>query len=423
MKKLIYLILVTLILTACSGNNNDILSEENSLTPDKREVLTLGFLSANSSVLRELSLSIKTSNFNEFNHRYRVELKEYEDADKLNMDIATGKSPDIILLPSGFMLDVHAEKGAIIDLYPLLDNDRHLKRADLQEHILKTYEINGQLFTMPLYYTILTMAAARSELGETDSWTLDEMIAYANQKLPESHVFYNHSKTVVLEVCLYANLESLIGWDSGGLFDRAMFLKILNFANQFTADDLFNLADPFNQIKDGVVQLQSWPISSTMVLQWIQFNFDAPVTLIGLPTQQGSGNIAQSDALLAISQSSKNKEEAWSFISYLLTEENQIFDFIPIRKSAFEIHISKFRGGTVTNRWSDIVFESYPATEEEMLQFRNLVLSVTKSQSRHEKASDILREEAQSFFSGAKSAEEAADVAADRIAVYLSELW
>ncbi|MCL2050765.1 MAG: ABC transporter substrate-binding protein [Lachnospiraceae bacterium] len=435
MKKILPIFLAVLFLSACAGQETArdtyVAGQEDDemaiVLSDSKETLVLGIYPTVDDPLRQ-----SVFYFNTTNPLYQIALKEYEDSDQLNADIMTGRAPDIILLPPYFMMDIYADKGVFADLYPLLDADPGIDRADLQENILRAYETGGQLFAMPVTYYIMTATAARANMGEMSSWTLEEMMAYANGLLPESHVFSNHSKSRVLDLCLMLSFEQLTGWNDGGLFDRGLFLKIIHFANQFTPDHYYKSGLIFDQIRDGQVQVEARPVYDLSSVQFLRFIFNEPIVYIGYPTDDGNGSFARSETLVAISQSCPYPEAAWSFLRSMLDEVPQ-FNFanislsLPIRKSALEEYMYNYvltnrPGGRITFRGSDVVFEFYRATEDEKQELRDLIDSITKIRSWDARIDDILREEAQAFLTGEKSADDAADIAANRIEIYLSEI-
>jgi len=414
------------------------LSEEEQLARGliERETLTLGLFPN----FFDQSIRQAVFDFNSSNPDYRIEINEYDDVSQWNMAIITGKTPDIIVLPRSFSMDAFARLGVFTDLYPLLDNDPTITRTDLKENILRAYERDGQLFAIPMSYMIRVVYAARSEVGDIYSWTLDEMIAYVDG-LPDIPVFYNHSKSGVLDLCLRANGDIIIDWADDGAFNRDLFIKMLTFANRFTPDHLYNEDDYSELLRDKQIKILHSNFNEVTWGQLFQIYLGEPAAFPGFPTENGSGNLAESFNLMAISQKTTNKEAAWSFISSMLTEEFQstiaTMDF-PIRNSVFEALIEEAKTATyytdgngvqrehkktsIRSSIHDEEIDLYAATEEDIKLVRNLIANVTKARSFDEQIDDILKEEAQSFFSGAKTAEEAADIAANRIGIYVNEM-
>ncbi|MCL2717957.1 MAG: extracellular solute-binding protein [Lachnospiraceae bacterium] len=378
----------------------------------------------------------------EFNHshpKYWIEIKEYATEDssddefnegvtRLNLDIVNGKGPDIIVLPPRISMELYARKGVLADLYPFINEDKNMKRADFQENIIKAHELDGRLLGMPIFYQIHTLVAAESEIGDIKGWNLDEMIEYVNSRLPDSKVFADYSKSGVLSLCLRANGEALVDWnnvDNG--FQRDLYLKMLYFANQFTPDHLYVYDDNIaGRIQDDK-QVQLW--SKVLIGYYYHQNlseiFGELVVYPGFPSENGNGNLINSYSVISINQNSEHKNAAWEFISSMLTEEFQTRNFttslisFPILKSAHEAKIKEAMRGFYD--WAENSHVA-GATESDIQTVTDLINSAEKIRVYDEHILNIAMEEAGYFFSGIKTAEEVADIAENRIAIYVSEM-
>ncbi|MDR2547541.1 MAG: ABC transporter substrate-binding protein [Lachnospiraceae bacterium] len=379
--------------------------------------------------------------FNLNSSRYRVEIKDYTDNDfdiragflRLNLDIVNGKGPDIIVLPSNISMGLYARRGVLTDLYPLIDQDVQMERADFQENIVRAYEIDGQLFGMPVFYHIHTLIAAISEIGDIIVWNLDEMMSYVDNQLPDNQVFDDHSKSGVLSLCLRANGEALVDWtsDESG-FQRELFLKMLHFADQFTLDNSFVYGDNmFERIYDEQVRILSDLVNNYSSHAYFSTIFGEQVSYPGFPSESGSGNLISSYSVMSINSNSQHKDAAWEFISSMLTDDFQTREFLissisfPILNSAHETRIKE-----AMNMEQPIVYSTsdgnsidvYGPTENDVRVISNLINSAEKIRIYDEQIINIVMEEAQYFFGGAKSAEEVADIAENRIRIYVNEM-
>ena len=373
--------------------------------------------------------------FNNANPQYRIEIKDYSnggaDMDngitRLNFDIVNGKGPDIIALSYKIPLNLFARKGVLTDLYPYIDEDKDIERADFQENILKAYETNGQLFGFPVFYQIDTIIAAKSEVGDINGWNLDEFIEYVNGRLPESKVFYNHSKSGVLSLCLQANGEALVDWNmEGSGFRRELFIKMLRFADQFTPDHLYvSDADISRQIQDDEqVQLLDHAILNYVYHPMFSEIFGEPVVYPGYPSDNGNGNLVRSATVLAINENCQHKDVAWQFISSTLTEEFLTRNYMPgpvqfsILKSINEILIEEMMNEPEEGVWRN--YDPFPASDIKAVM--DLINSADKIRIYDEQIINIVMEEAGYFFGGAKTVEEVADIAENRIGIYVNEM-
>jgi ABC-type glycerol-3-phosphate transport system substrate-binding protein len=346
------------------------------------------------------------------------------------LDIITGRTPDILAIPRGTPMDSYISKGVLIDLYPYLDADETVSRADLQANILSAFEKEGRLYSIPISYRFRTMTIPTSIVGERNKWNLEEMMTIADSYLPDSLFFQHESKAHVLYICLKANTDYLISTASEGQsINRELLTKILTFANRFAPSDRpdFHLADRAQD--DGQLQCACCELirGSWLCISFTLHLFGEPFTYIGYPSETGNGNLISSDYNLAISAACEDKEAAWRFISSLLTEKNQLRltenSRIPLLKSAMEIGFEE----TIKREYSSN-FELYgrmqqmhDPSERDMAIIRDVVENADMIWSFDTTIHDIIFEEADKYFSGGKSVEETVDVIENRLRMYISE--
>ncbi len=419
--------------------------EEGDAVQETKKTLTFG----GTSMLIDTVTREAIVEFNRTDPDYRIEIIEYGTdeltggMEQLNADIVSGNAPDIFALPLGYSLSMYSSKGVLEDLNPYLDSDASVNRADLQENILDAFETEGQLYALPVTFMLYSVMGRTSVVGEQDSWNLEEMMAVVDSIGDDSKVFYTSSKSGVLNFCLRANHDILVNWDDSEKgFDRETFIKILEFADRFTDDDQFDPNDLnvlVNGLMEGDIQLFDTTVIDMSVHQLYNSLFGEPVTYVGYPSENGSGSLAGSMSLMAISSQSNHKEAAWRFISSLLTEEYQenpsLVLGLPIRKSSLNKRLERAKEATyVTDEngnqqeqpvvvpLGDQVLEMYAATDEDVQAVLSLIAEAEKMLDQDEQITAIISEEAQTYFSGGKTAEEVADVVENRIRLYMDEM-
>lgn len=389
------------------------------------------------------------ANFNKTNQEVRIEIKTYgsdetDGVEELNMAIANGQGPDIMILPRQFSMDLYARKGVLTDLYPYIDQDETMEREDFQENVLKAYETDNRLYGIPVYYWINTMAVAESATGETRQWNMDEMITFADSYMPESTVFSEANKTHILELCLMANGESLIDWTKEGEeFNRELFVKMLVFANQFVPDGNYSYDENLVQRIQDTKQLQI--ICHVNVMGFAEQQvymgaFGEAVSYLGYPSEKGNGNLIDSNFVMAINSKCEDKETAWNFISSQLSEESQ-WDYcqiigFPIRKSVMdkkiesemEISYETDENGNQREKKRDTRalgedrIDIYAAREEDVQKVLDTINNADKIRSWNEQIGNIIYEESKAFFDGSKSADQVADIVENRVRTYINEM-
>ena len=432
--------------------------------PEKTQVV-IGCLGSDYELQREVAA------FNRQSDDCYVTVKNYAVAEngmekdsqdfvtELSMALATGIDCPDILLPDSMEsyqmdIDAMAENGAFADLEPLLEGSALLEREDYLENALDCYRYHGVLVGIPSSLCLETVAGRASDVGEESGWTLQEMMAYA-AAYPEKDFWYNTIQERILSDCLALGVGEFVDWESGQCrFDSEDFREFLAFVGRFpekyepnpNADDTRSAA---RLIRDGDTLLLPVEIHYFKDIQEYPELFQTPVTYIGYPTVEGSGCIADCSGALAISAQSASKEAAWEFIEYHLERESDIKTLyrsgeFSTRKSVLDqqmeeaVTVSYYLddegnplldadGNPVPQEMDSVMLDErewltlHTPTEEEVQCVRELIESASRVQPTDRKLMEIIREEAQPFFQGQKSAEEVAGIIQSRAQLYMDE--
>ncbi|MCM1382554.1 MAG: extracellular solute-binding protein [Muribaculaceae bacterium] len=167
--------------------------------------------------------------------------------------------------------------------------------------------------------------------------------------------------------------------------------------------------------------------------------FGEPVTFMGYPDVGGNGSVARSwAAQFAVFADTENKDGAWEFIKYFYSEEYQdgyFLDplknggYLPVRVSALEKLAEEakqpIRNGNkyIEPYITDAAGNEIPIgtnTDEDNQKVYDLLNGAVFSEPNYE-IINIIKEEAGSYFSGQKSAEQAAEIIQNRVQNYLDE--
>lgn len=399
----------------------------------EKEVLTYGAV----VVAPEVKQAIVR--FNKLNPDVEIIIKDYgEEANydeqtaitQMNLDILSGNAPDILALPIKFSLSLYAQKGVLEDLYPYIDSDVTLGREIFLPNILEAYEKEEKLYALPLTFELHTLLGPKSELGAEPGWTMDEMIAFADSCEPGSSIFGNASRTGVLEVCMAANWDKLVNWErEGDAFNREEYIRIIEFCSRFAPDDSYVENMNYRQrIGEGDLLLFETDLFSGTDGGLYSSLFGEEVTFKGYPTEEGNGTLIKSYTTISINARSEHKESAWKFVSSLMQPD--IFDTtsyirgFSIRKDMLEKQLQESMTNVAEIPFSigtDFAVELKPATQEFVDILESLILSADTLANYDSSVMSILVEEASTYFSGSKSAQDAADIAQNRIEMYINE--
>lgn len=414
------------------------------------------------------SLKSKLVEFNKTSDKYIVSVTDYSQyndyssddesaytagATKLNNDLIAGKIPDILML-DGSVLSVknYAAKGLLADLDSLLEKDPDLKREDFVENVLKHSEVDGKLYSIMPYFNIMTMYGKKSNVGDEPGWTFDELYD-ALDKLPDgAKVMNNMTKKNTLQWFTYMNMDSFVNWETGECkFNSDDFINILEFANKFETEINYDKVDwqeqQLDMSKDRCL-IESAYIGNYKSVSELEAMAGGEITYIGFPNSNGTnGACIMGNSELAISSKSKNKDAAWEVIKYLLPKvepegtdsdknpfsESDYYGF-PIIKACLEQKAKKAMEPqyyTDENGKQQIVENSYsvngieikqkPCTQADIDKINSLIDNAAIVVRYDQSIDKIIEEESAAFFSGQKTAKEAADMIQNRVNIYINE--
>nr|WP_296466974.1 extracellular solute-binding protein [uncultured Acetatifactor sp.] len=427
----------------------------------EKEAITLGVLQTGNSYLLRC-----VSQFNRNSTDYRIEVREYYDIyldpgqaeakeearNALHLDISSGRCPDLLVLEYDD-LEAYAAKGLLEDLAPYLEADGSLKLAD---NVLEAYTFHGKLCALPGALQIRTLAGRTQrlgELGDATGWTLEEMMGFIDSN-PDSTVF-SADAGQLLEYSLVFNQSHFVDWEAHACdFTSDEFIRLLEFCGRFSGRkgtegaEVLDMMDKSNIALLHEVELVR-PQDISLLAQILRTE---DISYVGFPTMDGRAGSLLEDCggTCAISAKSRHKEAAWAFVELLLTgwedppkspdslegtkgfptelgtreryfakvtenpyktlENGEVFmwDGKPERRAPLSISSGALQ-----------VFFYTPLPEETELICALLDSSTTDRGGRQ--ISSIVAQEAESYFSGQKSAADVAALIQNRVSVYLAE--
>ncbi len=406
-------------------------------------------------------------NFNRESDKYRVMLKDYSfynTADTPDMgitvltnEIISGNVPDIIITSINMPIKSFEEKGLFTDLYELMDNDPEFDREDLLSCARVPFENNGKLYRMPTTFFLETIFGKSENLGGKNSWSAAEMMDFI-KNLPDGVSFMDSrdTQTSFLYLMLKGNRNDFINYDEKTCnFNSPEFISLLEYAKSLPKEIKSQNADTdYSEFQNDKIMLQFAIINSFegYLSQSARFGTD-DIIPIGRPISGGAnGTLIRTQNTFAISADSPSKEGAWEFIKSILESDAKITDNrdnFPVTVKGFDAYAEKQSekyyfftnngewfsdsvpfdesGYTEMNYFAGDIGEkregvAMSLTEAHIDKFKEMLDYITISNDLYDThVTDIIIEEADAYFNGAKSAEETADVIQGRISIYLSE--
>lgn len=416
--------------------------------PDK-DVLVLGGEYVSSDI------KSKVIEFNKTSDQYRITVKDYnvyntnEDwtagQARLNSDITSGQMPDIMLLDDMSRYGNYVAKGALADIGALLAADEELGKLEYLQNVWDAYSVNGKLYAVVPDFTVRTMIAKKSLVGEPQSWTMDDVEAVLATMPEEASVFGDMVRSTYIYYMMSYAGQDFIDVETGKCnFDSQSFIDMLKYAKTLSAEysedywEDYDYSYHENQYRDNRALLYDLYINSIRDCKYqIKGYIGEEVSFVGFPTSLSNGSTLSSGSYtFMLSAKSRHMDGAWQFVRQFLTEEyqNNSQYCMPVLKSAF---LEKAKEATERSYWLDeegnkvyyddtwyingeeIVLE--PFTQEEVDDICEFIYTVNRTAYYNNDIHNIITEEAEAFFSGQKSVQEVVDIIQSRAQVFVNE--
>lgn len=392
--------------------------------------------------------------FNKTNDQYRIQISDYSQYatnddyragyTQLNNDIIAGKVPDMLMLDNSMPIDSYIAKGLFADLNTFIEQDAELNREDYLENILEAYSVDGKLYQLVPQFSVFTVLGKSSIVGTQQGWTLEELNGLMEQQPEGTQIFGDTVRDTALYYAIMMTSQEFIDNQKGTCsFDSEAFIELLKFVSQFPQEiDYNNMDENYWQQQESAFRENRVLLLPTNIYRMADFNrtekgtFGEEVTMIGFPTSGRNGNAIMGEGAMALSSKSAGKEGAWEFMRYYLTDEYQdnIGYSFPIKKSALEKQAQEamerpyYENEDGTKEYYDdyvyidgVDLKLEPMTREEVDELIGFISGLSQVAKYEENLANIIKEEAEAFFSGQKTPEEVAKIIQSRAKIYISE--
>lgn len=363
--------------------------------------------------------------FNRENREYHVFLQDrgeeygWDYEARTDMEIATGRGPD--LFDDSVVSDMHvlAEKGALENLEGYLAQ-WGIDRADYYPGAFQDLGRGDGIYGAGDEMRVVSMYIREAFLGAQSPLTpdslLDSMEGYGGQAIFNATYAYTPGKLLEYFLLMSEDLYGMVDWEQKTCdFSGELWEKMLRVAKRYGVTDR----------NRGCEEIAN-PEFSGNLPHWAAVNDDAVeagMVLAGYPSENGMVPILQTH-VIAVNAASENKEGALQFIEFLLREENQVLveqdNFLPVHRGALEkvMELQRQEPYAVD---PDTRESLYPS-EEQTERFLYYLNGAKPEPYRTDKVVAIIIEEAESYFAGDKSIEEISSIIENRVRLYLAEL-
>lgn len=378
----------------------------------------------------------------------------------MNLDIASGKMPDLLSMQDGVPFKSYAKKGLLLDLTPWLEEG-----IELLPQLQRAGTVDGKLLMICGSFAILTAAGNRDYLGDSSGWTVAEAIGMSDSLADGAEVFTSRTTRGTYMAWLSYYLEGFVDWENGTAgFDSEEFRDALALAASLPTEmPMENTAD--REIMQGQALVNLTTIASIQHWQYQDLIYMGKLACPGFPTGDRVGSLIYMQVPMAVSAASTCKEGAWAFLRSMLDESVQTAytDLFPSTRAAFENQMAEamreptpeegyktiyvfsnggqYRDPTVyawegedgeiqprtVYYWMDdnysVIREEimYAMSEDQRDKLMSLLDSAVRSSSYDQVIAGIVKEEAGALFAGQRDIKEVSQRIQARIELYMAE--
>lgn len=346
---------------------------------------------------------------------------------RLSAELAAGKGPDIICLFDREKLEILYGKGVLYDLQELLSEEMI---GQLFAGSREFGTVDGTLAGLCLSgkpFVMLTSDQIRAE----DHWTyrdvceivaqnpdLEGLFSYGGSLSPEYNLTY-------LLTMNPDNTEFLDRKKGSCYFDTEEFAAALTLCRKYGEMQGSSSEEAAQKIHDGRlladVEYLFYPGQYAELLE----RYGEGSHFIGFPGQEDYVGYWSSGRLLVVNRNTVYKEEIADFLGFLTEPENlrQIQDGVATMESAVRycVEWEEWSGEWVYRSSGNGSYPFSAPDGESYLESYLTFLDQLGPWSGSTQISGIISEEAGDYFSGSKTAEQAAGLIQNRVQLYLDE--
>ena len=365
-------------------------------------------------------LKLLVRKFNQENQEYHVLLQDrgeeygWDFTERNDMEIATGKGPD--LLAENAVSDIYmlAQKGALENLEPYFEQEG-IDRAAYHPAAFQGFGRDNGIYGVGYEMRANTLYIKEELTGNNIETLLDNMESYDGQAVFNAQYFYTPNKLLSYFFRLSDDFYGMVDWEGKTCdFSGELWEKILRVVKRYGITD----------------RNRQWGSIATPVFAGEMLSFaggDAAavqegMVLAGHPTENRMKHWLSVYGV-SVNAASAHKEGAWQFIKFLLKEENQRLTEMDSNLPVHEQVLQEL----VAEKVEMTYYYGNPPVEAEMQEdqiarFWECLDNAEITPCRTEHILEIMTEEAELYFTEDKSIEEISGIIENRVKLYLAEL-
>ncbi len=365
-------------------------------------------------------------------------------AEKISMDLLSGDGPDI-LMNASWLSQFNTDK-VLVDLNTFIDSTdgSGLDRSEYLDSLFRASEQGGKLYHLPLTFYVHGWVANRELLGDTSSYSYKEFLD-ACEKLPEDVSVFTESPYNDLLSLL--PVSEFVDYEKGQVhFEDPEFKQLLELVGKYGSprtheqlamemeDEGSARPDSGELFQENMLAFTTEAFGDLFSFTRAKERFGGKAVFCGISSCPGRSMMARVNVSMAISASSKNQNEAWDFLRFMVSHEQQEkmteslnCGFIPVSREALRIQNERwmeFNRKSIENYVPD---PRYPdekpleITDETLSEYMKILESIRLISSSDPSVMSIVMEEAAGYFAGQRSLDEVCSTISNRAKTIVQE--
>lgn len=419
-----------------NGTRTDVCVLSNEVQETKEEIQFLNFAGIASSYTKSRAASFSRV---EGNTVIKFEEITGEEEDAWNLALAefvAGKGPDIICFTeNNEKLQTLYEKGLLADMTEFIPKET---QNQIFPAIVKSGKIGEDWVALIPEATGKSLLVS-NQLWEKEHWELEDIlhISESNEQTEglTINTYFKSKASFVLETLVFDSFENspFIDMDNHeSHFEDELFQKLLETAKlQGQESKIIGENEVKDLVKNGNYVVLDFNSGSMNELVKILNNYGDACHTVGYPGQSEGIGYWLPSYVIAVNKNTKHKEEISAFLQFLLEGDCQVLsNYMPVREDVIRENVfydewsvppawyyraqmeKGMRGGTAISNPNG---DSYL---EEIIQYLN---NLGVYETAPESIRNIITNETEDFFSGARDAKQVADAIDNRVQLYLDE--
>lgn len=407
----------------------------------------------------DVFMDTAASKFQIANPGYKVVVKAAAEDEKsyenyktvLNTEIMAGKGPDIFSI-NGLPYEKFIYRNSFADLSELMEKDKSFDSGKFYTNILDALKYKGRLYMFPVSFSFNSLIANESLLEsksiviDDSKWTWKDFDSIlqkftensGNKKTAKYSALPDIASSQLLDLVMNGSYGRFIDLENRkSSFTDPEFTQMLNIVRTYggKAAGKVSYKRYFESITRGTLAFDLHYIYDYMGYAMVKgMSGNAKLSMLRFPEDSNTRKGAfSSNSIYAINAKSANKDGAFEFLKYLVSDEMQTDGNMTgfainkhaqkKRAAAVNDYINSGKAGTIGVGGPDgsITYQARPLTAGEIDIIDRYIDSLGFYSNDDSEIMKIIEDESKAFLSGMKTAEDTSSFIQQRVDTYLGE--